>query len=108
MITYTIQVHNSGPGTATGVVVKVIFDNSPRKVSLISSQPKCSPQPGKMTCRLGTMSPGTTTIIYKVKVNHPGTITNIATVKADQRDRTPKDNKSTVEMEARRRSRPGA
>lgn len=103
ILTYKIRVSNFGPDTARSVVVTDIFDNSPGKVTFVSSSPKCSNQRGKTICRLGTLRSGTTTTItLRVKVRGtPGTITNIATVKAAQHDPRHKNNRSSIKVAVR-------
>src|SRR5215207_1952833 len=60
-LTYSIQVTNAGPGTATDVVVT---DNLPKGVSFISAEPvqgSCTISSNKrrVTCKLGTIAVST-------------------------------------------------
>lgn len=100
VITYKIKVRNLGPAKARNVVVTDIFDNSPDKVRFVSSSPRCSNQRGKTICRLGTLRPGASvTITLKVKVRGtPGTIVNVAKVKATQHDPRLKNNRASVKV----------
>jgi uncharacterized repeat protein (TIGR01451 family) len=83
-LTYTIKVTNSG-STATGVT---LTDNLPKNAGFASAattQGNCSAKPEKqlVTCGLGNLAGGaaaTVTIVVKPTVK--GTITNVASVKA--------------------------
>jgi uncharacterized repeat protein (TIGR01451 family) len=92
-LTYTISVHNSGPGTATNVVVT---DTLPAGLAFVSanfSQGTSSFNNGTVTCNLGTLGVGATvTGTIVVKLTEEGTVSNTATVSADQSDPTPLDN----------------
>jgi uncharacterized repeat protein (TIGR01451 family) len=102
-LTYTIQVQNLGPSTATGVTVT---DQLPKGVDLVSamaSTGKCAPQGSKVTCDLGSIGvvqtadysgPATVTIV--VVPRQPGTIKNTATVKSDQKDPVAANNKASA------------
>jgi len=102
-LTYTIQVENLGPTTATGVTVT---DQLPKGVDLVSataSTGKCAPQGSKVNCDLGSIGvvqtvnysgPATVTIV--VIPRQPGTIANTATVKSDQKDPVAANNKATA------------
>lgn len=113
-LTYSIQVTNSGPGTATNVVVT---DNLPKGVSFVSAEPvqgSCTISKNKrrVTCKLGTLavsSPpiyvpggppyapaGSTITIRVLAPSKPGTITNTATVIADQKDTRRNNNTATA------------
>jgi uncharacterized repeat protein (TIGR01451 family) len=112
-LTYSIQVTNAGPGTATDVVVT---DNLPRGVTYISAEPvqgtcTISTNKRRVTCKLGTIAvstppiyvpggppyepAGSTITIRVLAPSKPGTITNTATVIADQRDTRRNNNTAT-------------
>jgi uncharacterized repeat protein (TIGR01451 family) len=70
-VTYTLTVKNTGPGAAHNVVVT---DNLPSGTTFVSATvpppaPPCTQSGGTVTCGLGTLGAGETTIItIKVKV----------------------------------------
>ena len=96
-LTYSIQVSNAGPDTATNVVVT---DDLPKGVGFVSAestQGSCTVSANKMkvTCTLGTIavpvapSYGPTSVSIAIHVLAPskaGTISNTATVDRDQKD----------------------
>jgi uncharacterized repeat protein (TIGR01451 family) len=113
-LTYSIQVTNAGPGTATNVVVT---DNLPKGVSFVSAEPvqgSCTVSGNKrrVTCKLGTIAvstppiyvpggppyapAGSTITIRVLAPSKPGTITNTATMIADQRDTRRGNNTATA------------
>jgi len=113
-LTYSIQVTNAGPGTATNVIVT---DNLPRGVTYLSAetvQGSCSISSNRrrVTCRLGTIAlntapvyvpggppyvpAGATIAIHLLAPSSPGTITNTATVIANQRDLKRGNNTATA------------
>src|SRR5829696_8737946 len=113
-LTYSIQVTNAGPGTATNVVVT---DNLPKGVSFVSAEPvqgSCaiSTNRRRVTCKLGTFALDTapvyipggpaylptlgTIVIHVLAPATSGTITNTATVIADQRDPKRGNNTATA------------
>jgi uncharacterized repeat protein (TIGR01451 family) len=102
-LTYTIQVQDLGPTTATGVVVT---DQLPSGVDLVSATPssgKCAPQGSKVSCDLGSIGvvqtvdySGPVTVTIVVVPRAPGRIVNTATVKSDQKDPVAANNKATA------------
>jgi uncharacterized repeat protein (TIGR01451 family) len=110
-LTYTIQVSNAGPSTATGVVVT---DNLPNGITFVSAQAtqgSCtvSSNKKKVTCALGTLAvngPGPqynpTPVGVTINVLAPskaGSITNTASVNRDQKD--PKSGNNTASATTR-------
>jgi uncharacterized repeat protein (TIGR01451 family) len=80
--TYTINVTNSGPNTATNVVVT---DTIPPGVTLVSSSIACSNASGTLTCALGNLAKGasssfTVTVFLPSSGVGSTTITNNASV----------------------------
>lgn len=100
-LTYTIRLENLGPDGATGVVVT---DNLPRGVDFVSTNAtagQCSQQGRKVTCSLGSIPAGIAygsppTVTIAVIPREPGSISNTASVKGDQKDPVSKNNKATA------------
>jgi uncharacterized repeat protein (TIGR01451 family) len=99
---YTIQVENLGPLTASGVTVTDSLPKGTTLVSVTSTLGQCSNQAGKVTCAVGLLEagPGATvtsaTISLSVRLGKAGSITNTATVKADQKDSTAANDKASA------------
>jgi uncharacterized repeat protein (TIGR01451 family) len=94
VLTYTISVKNSGPGTAVNVVVS---DPRPSRTSFVSNSGDCTtPFP----CSLGNLAFGQTRVItakFQVSPDSDGrTITNTATVSSDSTDTVPANDSDTV------------
>lgn len=103
-LSYSINVSNSGPSTATGVT---LTDPLPPGMALVSatvsppSQGSCSESGGTVTCTLNTFTPGggaTVTIVVTASV--AGTTTNTASLTADQPDPNPANNTASNDVTA--------
>lgn len=102
-LTYAIGVENLGPSPATGVTVT---DNLPRGVDLVSASGPaggCAAQGGKVTCEVGSLDPvgvnyggAQVSVTLVVVPRESGSIRNTATVKGDQKDPAPGNNKATI------------
>lgn len=95
-ITYTIVVSNSGPSTATGVVVNDILPNSIAFVSSTSTQGSYDSTTGVAT--IGTIAPGasvTLTITGTVSATATGTVSNTATASSNETDTNSGNNSAT-------------
>ena len=81
-MTYTIVVHDSGPGDAQNIVLTDILDAN---VSYVSSTPEnCTETIGVVTCQLADIVNGTErTLTIVVQINDGGTLTNSVTVIAN-------------------------
>jgi uncharacterized repeat protein (TIGR01451 family) len=93
-LTYAIEVHNSGPGTATDVAMT---DNLPGGTTVVSATPvggTCNPNPHKVVCKLDSLAPdGSWSISIDAVVNKKnGSITNAASVQSALPDPRPGDN----------------
>lgn len=101
-LTYTIQVQNLGPSSATGVV---LTDRLPKDVdfaSVTASSGQCARKGRKVTCELGEIGVpavnygGSPTVTLTVIPRKVGTIANTASVKADQKDPVGSNSKATA------------
>jgi uncharacterized repeat protein (TIGR01451 family) len=96
-ITYTAQVSNSGPNTATGLV---LTDVLPAGVSYLSSSTNvgsCSQSSGTVTCNIGTLpSGGFANVQISVRTLLLGSISNTASVAATTFDPSTANNSSTA------------
>jgi len=100
-LTYTIQVENLGPSSATGVV---LTDPLPKNVDFVSataSSGQCALKGKKVTCELGdagapSVNYGSLSVVLTVIPRKVGTIRNTASVKADQKDPVGANSKATA------------
>jgi uncharacterized repeat protein (TIGR01451 family) len=96
-LTYTLQVSNAGPATATGVT---LVDDLPAGVTLVSaaaSQGTCTAAGLRVSCALGTLAPGATAAATLViRPGALGGISNTATVSAVEPDVNMANNSATA------------
>ena len=100
-LTYTLTVTNLGPDPANDVG---LTDNLPGTVALLSvlsTQGSCSGI-SAITCELGTIDPeDTATITIRVATLETGTLSNTASVAAQERDPNPANDTATETTEVR-------
>jgi uncharacterized repeat protein (TIGR01451 family) len=95
-ITYTLVVHNDGPGTATGVKVSDPLPPELAFQSVSATQGKCTGGV-VISCDLGTLAPGASvTITVLARTTRTGVVTNTAVVVGDQPESKTEDNKATA------------
>ena len=100
-LTYSVDVFNFGPLDATGFT---LTDTLPAGVTFVSATPdqgSCAESAGIVTCDLGTVE-RSQNVSAEIVVTVPtsiGTITNTASVEADQDDLNPDDNTSSEDTE---------
>jgi uncharacterized repeat protein (TIGR01451 family) len=101
-VTYTIKVDDLGPLPASGVTVTDQLPRGANFVSASSTLGSCANSSNKVTCSIGNLAPGlnapgsSATISLNAVLTQGGTITNTASVKADQKDTTGKNDKASV------------
>jgi uncharacterized repeat protein (TIGR01451 family) len=95
--TYTLSVANAGSSPATGVTTSDTLPGGVGFVSAGASQGSCEQSSGTVTCSLGTMASGAgATVSINVTAPGKGTISNAATVKANEPDPNLANNTSTT------------
>lgn len=95
-LTYTVNVKNNGPATATGVTVTDTLPSSMKFVSARSSQGSCSGGT-TVTCSLGSVNSGVyATVKIVVQPQSKGSYTNTAYVRSSNTDNNNLNNLSSV------------
>lgn len=101
-ITYTMNVTNLGPDTATSVA---LVQNLPESVTFVSantSQGIISQSSNLVSCDLGTLVVGqVATVTVVVTTTQPGTIYSSASVGSQQVELNPADNSATVAVQVK-------
>jgi len=96
-ITYTLQVNNAGPSTATSVTVTDSIPASTQFVSAAGAGWTCSPAVGAVTCTMAVLPVGAASPITVIVTapNFATAITNTATVSSAATDPAPANNTAT-------------
>jgi len=95
-LTYTIGVSNNGPSVATGVTIADPLPAGLTFVSATSSQGSCQFN-GTVTCNIGTLTnAATATATVTVQPTTSGTLTNQASVSANEVDPDASNNSATA------------
>lgn len=96
-LSYGITVSNAGPGKASGVKVSDLLPAGLSLISAVSSQGACSQSSGTIVCNMGNLAMGASaTVSIQATALQPGSITNTATVSADESDPAPNNNSATI------------
>ena len=83
--TVSARVSNSGPATATNVVLTDGVTDATAISNVTISQGTCTTASGQITCTIGTLAPGAmVSMSYIVTLTTPGTFDNTLNVAADQ------------------------
>jgi uncharacterized repeat protein (TIGR01451 family) len=105
-LSYAVSVANTGPSHATGLT---LTDTLPAGVTFVSSvpgPPTCSLAGATLTCALGALAAGSTTMVtINVTVNGSaaGILVNTATVSGGETDPDPSDNTASAATAVGRR-----
>lgn len=95
-LTYTLNIHNAGPQTATNVV---LTDTLPAATTLVGSSVPCSQIGASLTCALGNvLGAGNTsmTVTVKTSTSTPSNIVDSASVTSDVSDLNAANNSVTI------------
>jgi len=108
-LTYTVNVHNNGPNAATEAVLRDGLSPDVLFVSANASQGICNEEDATVMCKLGTIASGvnvTVTLVveaYEGQTSFPTagkTITNLASVNANESDPNQANNVDTENTNA--------
>lgn len=95
-ITYTLNVHNGGPGDATGVSVTDTITGPGTIVSASGPGGPCAVAATSATCPIGALANGASAVVtVDVKADSPGVIDDTVTVSGTQNDPVAGNNAAT-------------
>ena len=96
-VVYTLTAANAGPNAATGVQ---IHDSLPAGLDFINASPGCDSSAGTVTCDLGTVASGASSSVtiraHATPVLAGSSVTNAATVSANEPDPDTTNNQATA------------
>jgi uncharacterized repeat protein (TIGR01451 family) len=93
-LTYTLQVSNTSPNAATGVVVR---DTLPANLTVTSLPANCTQAGNVITCPLSNLAANSTlSLTVTATPTAPGVFTNTATIGGNEADPTGGNNQSSV------------
>lgn len=96
--TYTLTINNVGPATALSAI---LTDTLPAGVTFVSATTGCVEATGVVTCTLGDLTNGGTTVVeIVVTAAAAGTLSNAAEIGAASPDPDPSDNTASAQTEA--------
>ena len=98
-LTYSMTIHNAGPDPATGVTVTDTLPFATVFSSASASQGSCTFSQGTVNCALGVLASGadaTVSLTVTVQQVTSGSVSNTATVSADQPDPDDSNNSATT------------
>jgi len=97
-VTYTLDVTNAGPVSATNVTLTHKLPLSTNLVSVTANDWTCGAAFGKVTCTLPSLPAGDAPSVSVVAraPGSPATLTTTASVSADEGDAAPDDNSMTI------------
>jgi uncharacterized repeat protein (TIGR01451 family) len=96
--TYTLTINNVGPATALSAI---LTDTLPAGVTFVSATAGCVEAAGVVTCTLGDLTNGGTTVVeIVVTADAAGTLSNAAEIGAASPDPDPSDNTASAQTEA--------
>lgn len=93
---YTATISNSGPGSASGVVLSVLLPGGATFISSNPAAPVCSVSGGSLTCNLGSLAQSASSVVsYSVQPAAAGGLSSQASVSANV-ERNPANNSATA------------
>ncbi|MGH2978847.1 MAG: alkaline phosphatase family protein [Solirubrobacterales bacterium] len=85
VLTYVVPVENRGASDATGVTLQDLLADTVRLRAVRSTHGACTASGRTVNCALGVLSPGDrATVTIEVRAERPGTISNSASVQANE------------------------
>ena len=92
-LTYSLSVVNKGPSEASGIT---LTDTLPAEVSFVSASAGCDEAGGTVTCAIGTLGSGDSSVVsIVVGTDSTGDVVNVASVRSNQGDPNTGDNTAT-------------
>ena len=102
-LTYSYTIVNNGPGVATGAAMSDFIQTDLTFVSATATQGSCTLTNNVLNCTIGTMNPGSvvtiTSVVQPQAALANSTITNTASVAAQQPDPNPTNSSATASMQ---------